>query len=362
MLGTGRYTIEVADTGAEGARNPAYQGIARSATTLRFGLGLDAISAAQVTIDLPSSAEAYRQINTIWSELRIIRDGRIVWEGVIVRKEVTRKKISLMAFDVLWWTQRRFVRDSDLDGSLADVAQIVQSILNASVGRFRNGRPMDPAVMPFARGTTTGVFAQPEIVNSDRRMAFDEIQTWVKTALDITVVKRAILWGDPPMTDRFPTIRLEHIVGEPSVVERGDLYVTDVEVTGEDGVSTAVASVESVLGLKVPPHLRCEHHEVAESVSDEVGLQEIADQLIGHRYPAPVELVMDQGAYLSPSCPASFDQLAPGMRGLFDLSGISAAPRAQESKITSVSVRASTGSERVSVDLEPVGHGHGLLR
>jgi len=353
-LGAAFYEFLIAETGADGQRGAVFTDITPVVRSARWGRSLDKISQAQVTISVsPGCFDAVCAISTVIHELRVKRNGEIVWEGPIIRKEVTGT-VRLVAFDLAWWLQKRFLPDGLLVGNVLDVAQLAKKIVEGSLGRTLSGAPMDPAFADFVEVTNVGLFGSPSVEGDSYRYAFEELQTWATTDLDWTVVKRSLLAGDPPKDVRFPDLTLDHIEGIPKIIERGDLYATDVVTIGGDGRTVGIASVESVLGIRVPAHLRVERREVIEAVNDQTALQSIAESLVSLSYPSPSEITTGSGASLSQKAPICIEQLIPGAVGWIDVTGYCAIRTRQLSEITEVKVQVSKKGEKVGFSVRPV--------
>lgn len=354
-LGSGKYKIEVAPAGVNGQRLPPIADVSRGLERLRWNRKLDAISSAIAEfVVVPDCFDDLCTVRTVWHELRVRRDGHIVWEGPIVVKKTRRGSMELIAFDLSWWLQRRFIPGGVLIGQSLDLAQIVDLLVAASLSQTFSGSPMDPAFLGFFSSRNVQITANPSVAATSYRYAFDELRSWAQTELDWTVVKRAMLVGNPPVEVRLPKLTLNDFLGDPEIVESGTDYATDVVVIGGDGRTVGIASVESVLGIRVPAHLRAQVREIVQDVSDQATLQLIAEQMIRLRYPSPVEIKMGTGAALSPKAPVCIDQLIPGAIGEVDVTGFCAERTLQMSELVNLSVTVTSKGEKVATDVRPV--------
>ena len=351
-LGLGRHTFSVGDTYHE--LSPDKDELT-TVISARYNRTLSGISQAQLTLAVsPDCCAELKRIRTIWCELRIKRNNIPVWSGPIVRKVTTRKKVRIVAFDLLWWLQRRFLESSAFNGQLLDAGDLASLIVTDTLGRDLNG-PMDVAMVDYVRSSVVDVVGRLAVDVGDYDLAYEQLRNWAKTQLDYTMVNRALMIGNPPVVGRFPDINIGDIVGDPEIDERGDRYATDVVIIGADGTTVGIASVESVFGISVPGHLRAEHREIVNTNVSQEALQMIADEFIRSRYPSPVDISMGSGTYLSPKAEIDFEHLVPGMVGRVNLDGYCAERTSQESVITDVSVQiAEGGSEQIGFDVEPV--------
>lgn len=357
-LGVGRYKVEIAHAGVGDERGDVILDVTPWVSSIKWAWSKSSISLFQVSLQSHDCAARLAKVRTVFSELRITRNGVIVCEGPLTRKETTDSDVRLVGSDLLWWLQRRFLAGKARSAK-ADLAEIVQLIFDDSVGRtdlFAD--TMDPGLAGFLTLTPVGVTGSFGVEEADLRMAFEELSAWARAGMDFTVVRRSTLVAPSSRDDAitvggFGSIARTHILGEPKLIERGDLYLTDYVAIGGDGILIATASVEDVIpGSEVAPHLRAYARGYHSTVYDQDTLQSIADTEVRHRFPSPVEISMGSAAWLSPSCPITLDRLIPTAEGTIDPG---AGYPIQPVRISKVEGRVnSDGEEKISLGTEPL--------
>lgn len=82
------------------------------ATRVSWSRIRDGISSAQVDVPMANCCDLLEQIEPVQNEMHVIRDGDVVWQGVITRMEFEYDQVQIFAEDMLWVAKKRALYQS----------------------------------------------------------------------------------------------------------------------------------------------------------------------------------------------------------------------------------------------------------
>lgn len=334
-----------------------------SVKQLQWQRSLSKITQAKIKLVGNRCCDEIAKLRAVEHELVIERNGNEIWTGPVVVIRRRRGEAEIVAFDRLWWAARRWLTGAMLNGQTEDVGQVVRLIMSDAFEECDIGMLANMLV------GDTGFYVDADIDFDDYSTAFDQLLQWAEVAADWTMYGpefRAGLTvpaGVGREVSRLPRLTSSHIIGNPTMTDRGDLYATHIAYKGNadtDGNPTlAVVSVEDLGYDPVPCHLESHLTLADDAINDPTQLREAALEELALRYPVPTELDMGASARLSPKAPVCVEQLIAGAIGEVSLPELCPARDDTQqmvlTDITGTVTAASNGTvtEAVAVKMEP---------
>lgn len=319
-------------------------------SVIDWGRNLDAISkaAVQVSRDHLDGGETWAECGDLLSqvhpwahELVIYRSGQRVWEGPIRRPLQSRKGVTLIASDVLGWTERRVVTaDRAADVSVLEEAQL------ALTSAFALD---DPGVL--AHVTALGSDAATTSVDTKAATTYysQVLGALVNAGLYFTVVgRRPLLWADSSyVLGTTPILDpARHLIGDIEVAREGDDLATKAWMTNDDGEWATAGGGDLFYG-------RVERTISAAGIAGTAALTDAANAWRKFRYPAPQTLNIPDGSTLHCDAPFPVALLVPGVLTPVKVTDL-AWPVEQTMMLTDVKVHQDKDGEEVAATWAPI--------
>lgn len=266
------------------------------------------------------------QTHTWGHELRIYRDGKTVWAGPIVKVREKRASITFDARDMLFWFDRRSLETRAgpyHPWAGVDTGAFLRLIIQeAFTNPDPNGPNWDPGLLAYAVLQNSGTTSTTERLWKHSMSVGEVVRDLIGAGMDMFTIGRAIyLISDKLAAGTAPyRLRESDFLTELEVVENGLDAATQVFVVGgqpvdgtgnpntDPNVPPVIGSAggwDSFYGL-VTQH----------SSSQNVVQQGVADGIAAARrayaYPPPIDIIVPNGAKLSPEAPVDMGQLVPG--------------------------------------------------
>jgi hypothetical protein len=342
-------------------------------TALDWGRVRDDFSTAQVTVAKTTAGAdccgRLGQTSSWGHELTIYRNGGLVWQGPIVKKTETRTEFVLDARDMIAWLDRRAINPVGLE-------HWAPTPLNTGAmirGMILDGFPVaDPTRNPGLTQyldvrDTPGQTSTLDHNWKDTVFVGELVRELVAAGVDFyTVGRRIVLTSDREQLARHP-LRLtdEHFMAELKVVENGlDAATRGLLVGGQplDGAGAPIPNVSPIVGRSGGPvafYGQIDKISTSPNTTSVAVANGIAAAMRSYGYPPPVDLIVPDGARLSPHAPVTIEQLLPGVVISVHLVGY-CTPIAQDFRLTELDVTWRPGTdtedtERVAVSLASGG-------
>lgn len=370
-LGVGVTRVFVFDRGGKIAR-----GEITKATSVEWNRVRDDVSSATVNVTgWDTDTEVLLAMLRTWMyELVIYRDDERVWEGPITGLTYTPTNVTIVAYDVMAYVQRRILRQGYND-SYRLVAGVQQGLLTiterASVILENSLAFMDPNVLPYLTVLSDGNDAhQSRVVPDYTKTAWQEIDDMASNAgLDYTVAgRRIILWDTHMPVGLLPEMRDEDFSEPLTVSEYGMQLANYTAVTDGQGTwgATFPAGLDSTNWYQSYGPVE----QLASSFGDDTGavsdtasvaatvsdLVTQAKRNINHRWPAPLVARVPDNASVNPTCNVTINQLIPGV--WIPLRAEKTVRKFQQmQKLDSMTFTADASGEKISVVMSPAPQG-----
>jgi lysophospholipase L1-like esterase len=321
--------------------------------SVQYGRRLDAVSDATVVV-AKLGDDCCRELNEAdpyATELRIWRNGDVVWEGPVIRAVETASTVTIDARDVMHWTEVRTARET-IDDSVdpgRDATAIARDLLVAAF-RYDDPDVIEHAwIVPGASKVTRKTDA------AQRPYVYAELSDLANTVIDWTVVgRRIVICPTDAALGSAGRINDIDIIGDWSIVKSGQAYTSRQIVTGEGALAAISGGVSTRYGL-------------VERVNNESRLktQSALNAAAADRYrvtprpPVWVSLVEDQ-VQLRPETASTIDELVPGalFEGLF---ARGCTTLRQQFRLQRVDVSVATTGEKVTIGAVATGYADPLI-
>jgi len=332
-----------------------------------WGRVLGDVAQATVDVVVPASGrerdDCCGQLGSVhtWAHtLVMFRDDERVWEGPVVRKEDTVRGVSLTAWDVLGWTKKRRIRLTRSSGN-PDLPLTSPVVTEAQISLSRAFGTDDPNVLAYVQ--TMGTPAQTgrsidRDVQIDSGYYWDDLSSMLDAGLRLTTVGRRIILAAQNVTIGQTALLLpdQHILGEVSVIEDGEMLATAASARDDLGNSAYVLAEGQ---QAVHPYYGLVESVVSSGAGEQAtvaSLQSYAQTEVHDHFPAPVYLNIPDGAVLNPRSPFPMHALVCG--ALVPAYSTATCTDVQATfMLTAVNVtQAEGGSEQVSITVQPVAN------
>jgi hypothetical protein len=243
------------------------------------------------------------------------------WEGPIVDKVERRASFSFAARDVAFWLDRTPVEYDYFWPDPTDTGQIIRTLITDAF------EVDDPGLVEWMDVRDTGRMSTTDRLWGWSQPLGEVIRELIGVGVDLfTVGRRLYVISDRTQLDEGAPYRLDaaHFLDELQVREHGlDAAMLGIAVGGQplDGEGQPIQDVAPVLGSQGGPNDGYDpfYGRVTRwTSSPNTVAQSVADGLASAVYhagqPPPVDLVVPDGARLSPTAPVSMGQLVPGRK------------------------------------------------
>lgn len=313
---------------------------------IEYARVLDDTSEATIAVNIGggvdrSCCECLADIRSWVRTMAIYRDGDLVWgPGPVVNSLIGVTKASIKAWDVTGWLNRRVVR-TNLTFKQVDIVDIAVALIEQGMA------PDDPCGIVDLMHVTRGGVLIDKTYEAGRTYVGDALRDLAKIGLDFTVVGATIVLAPNLTFGPFATLQDDDFLDEVQVEERGEEAATKWYVNGES-ISGSAGGEDPYCGLIE------QIASDADNVEDNAAANsEAANRLIASN-PAPMYVVIPDGARLSPNAPVCFDQLVPGTLVDINLQQL-CRPVVMRNRLTAVKVSVNSEGESVQITLSPPG-------
>jgi hypothetical protein len=311
-------------------------------SSIKWGRKINDSSSAQIKIDLASgNAECCalaRQLRTWGHQIRISRDGVLVWEGPITHLDYGGGNVVIDARDVSAWLARRVVR-SVLDfRSGEDLSEIALQLIEHGLQRD------DPNVLPYLMVTTSHISGERYYGTGEPKYILDELNELGRTGVDWTVIGRRIAVFPELSSATLLTLRQDDFMDELRVTEDGMNAATYAQVRGS-GVVGSFGGESEFYGL-------LERAVAEDNILDQDTADRRAEAIVEAGSPVPLYITTAGQSRLACTAPVSINELVPGVRVTITLAAGEVCREVSTTmRLIGVDVDVSSGNETVSVNL-----------
>lgn len=330
-------------------------------TAITWGRKLDDYSECTVEVaKIDASEECAGMLGSVhtWGhEVSIYRDGYFVWQGPLVTKTETSTGFTLEARDMLAWCDSRPVLntynwslepgetpnpdDPNYDPSaevVIDAAHVIGKLLADAFGRGVLIEPrLDPGFMDYLKiPETVGQNASFQCMQAGEKNLGEALRSIVENGVDMFTIGRYICFYPTRYGFEYPPLRLTEydFLDELEARENGLEAASQVVVIGQkperevSGGSQPASEQPKPIGTWPWMEAGSNQWRPVEPYDDFYGYlgytqesdtatslqraRQIAAQSYMYRYPAPVDVVVPDGARLSQDAPITVDELIPG--------------------------------------------------
>ena len=311
------------------------------ATSIIWNRLLDDSSSAQIKVNLAGGntdcCELAGKLRTWGHQIRISRDGVLVWEGPIVHLEYGRDELFVDARDVSAWLGRRVIR-SVLDfRTPTDLSEIARQLIEHGFQRD------DPNVMQYLSVEAAKVKGERYYGLDEPKYVLDELNELARTGVDYTVVGRRIAVFPELSANTLPVLRQDDFLDELRVVEDGLGGATYAQVRGA-GVTGHFGGTSDFYGL-------IERAAIEDNILDETSANLRAEAIVEAGNPMPIYVSTQGTARLACTAPVDINQLVPGIRVPITLA-IGEVCRAVSTTMRLLSVQTTVSNQEENVSVE----------
>lgn len=313
-------------------------------------------NAGQVTVTVPTSSdssasaccEVFNETLPWRDEILIYRGNDIAFVGPIVNLETSGNSGTIIAQDLFYWTERRFL-EHNLH-SWGDDSETFRRLFEAAIA---------PDPSPNIRLIThpTGVASINDYKGTDFHRIADLLRELARTSLDFTTIGRTVYAGGEevftPQSRPFtPLLLHDDGVASKTITKDGLQFATDIVVFAGSADHTGKSRTVPLIGRA---RRESEEFGLVQQVATELLLASLdavnnnAVSRLNSMQPAPLRVK----ATLSPEADFEFKDLIPGRRIDSRLSGC--IDVMDTMRLTTVSFRAGAGVETIEIDVVPLG-------
>lgn len=199
-------------------------------TALTWKRVLNDTSEATIEIGLAGGNEECcalaASLRTWGHQIRISRDGTLVWEGPIVNLDYGRDKLTITARDVATWLARRVVRSTLDFRTGADLSDIAFALIEHGF------QPDDPNVLAYVSIEQTGIRGDRYYLPEEVIYILDALNELGNTGVDYTCIGRRIAVFPELSTNSLPVFRQDDFLDELHVIEDGLSGATYAQIRG----------------------------------------------------------------------------------------------------------------------------------
>lgn len=311
-------------------------------SSLTWHRALNDTSEATLTINLSSgNAECCAlasQLRTWGHQIRISRDGVLVWEGPIVDLDYGREALVITARDVVTWLARRVVR-SILDFRTgADLTTIAFALIEHGFA------PDDPNVMAYVSTELTGISGERYYMPDEVTYIIDGLNELANTGVDYTCIGRRIAVFPELSSDSLPVFRQDDFLDELHVREDGLSGATYAQIRGA-GVVGTFGGTSEFYGL-------LERVATEDNILDLPTANLRAQAVVQAGNPMPLYVTTPGQSRLACSAPVHINQLVPGIRIPITIAvGELCRSVSTLMRLVALEVTVEAGEESISVEL-----------
>lgn len=270
---------------------------------LKWGRNLNDSSSATVKIPLAGGSTSCcalaGSLRSWGHQIRISRDGTLVWEGPIVNLDYGGGDLIISARDVSVWLARRVIKAIlDFRGG-EDLINIAYALIEHGLSRD------DPNVLPYVVKTLSGIKGDRYYGTGEPKYILDELNELGRTGIDWTVVGRRIALFPELSTDTLPLLRQDDFLDELRVVEDGLSGATWAQIRGA-GVVGEYGGTDDFYGL-------LERTGTEDNILDQPTADLRAQAVVDAGNPVPLFITTPGQSRLACTAPIDINQLVPGV-------------------------------------------------
>lgn len=311
-------------------------------SAIKWSRKLNDSSSAQINVDLaggtPDCCALAGSLRTWGHQIRISRDGVLVWEGPIVNLDYGRDELVVDARDVSAWMGRRVVRTILDYREGADLAVIARGLIEHAFERD------DPNVLPYVQIEDSNITGERYYGVGEPKYVLDELNELGRTGIDYTVIGRRIAVFPELSTNSLVTLRQDDFMNELRVTEDGLNAATFAQVRGS-GVVGEYGGFSDFYGL-------LERAVAEDNILDEATATLRAQAIVEAGSPVPIYITTAGQSRLACTAPVDINQLVPGVLVplVLDVGEVCRAV-STTMRLVGVDVSVSSTEESVSVNL-----------
>lgn len=273
-------------------------------------------------------------------ELGIFRNGELVWVGPLTMIREEEDTLTFGCRDLSQWLRKRLITESRLWND-ADYGQMARTVINDAVAA-------DPSMNMEVSITKSGISGGHEILASEGLIASRFIEEIQDIGFDWTVFKREFIGGGRVGVEFVPTLLDEHFNFFPSYTQDG---IAQLNFIHGNGANTLTATRQTNAANHDRYGLLQGSFDNSELES--AGAVQKEARSILQILKEPVE-VLGGAMVLDPTAPIGIDELIPGTICSLSLTD-RLYPIEQPMRIRRVTGAAGPASDRIALQLEPVG-------
>ena len=304
------YTVEIRTRGGHRKILDLTQGL----QSLDWSRTLDDVSDAGVTITKNDGLlrDFHRLVETepFAHELRIERDGFVVWEGPLTLVEEGYDTIRLAAFDVASWLEVRRVHDTlDYEASGYEAVGLALKIINSAMAEEDS-----VGLLPHIHSIIGTKSSYRKILQDDDIFAIEELYDLATELIDWTVAgRRLILMPDGHSLGTLRPLRSDHFIGGGYKIRRNASDYANVRIKKGNSFSVDTGETSERYGL-------VERVARDQGSLNQDAAREANEQYLARRTRVPTVVEMDDGAQLDCNAPVLINELIPGVEIPLDIS------------------------------------------
>lgn len=280
----------------------------------------DEVSTAEAVVPTTECCELLSDLRCIEHELRIERNGAVVWQGPIIRIEYEWDTVRIFAEDIMWMTKRTAVKTGysnaypNIGVTLDDMDRELHDAFNA------HGNPWRATLLPMYNPVAGTDPKTSKSVYKYQQYIYDDVDKMAEDGgVDYVVINRTIYYNDTHLA-RFtlPDLQEEWISTFPKIVEYGNQLATQAVVTDGYGRGVVVpGGGEFITQYGYIEWLTSLVDDEQEAKPDPptpdelLAWQSIATRSISNRAPSPVAVLIPANSTLMPGAAWTIDQLIP---------------------------------------------------
>lgn len=309
---------------------------------LRWGRKMNDSSATQIKVGLSGGnsdcCALAASLRTWGHQIRVSRDGTLVWEGPIVHLDYGRDELVIDARDVTVWLARRVVKTILDFREGADLSTIAKALIEHGFQRD------DPNVLAYLQTELSGIRGERYYGTGEPKYILDELNELGRTGIDYTTVGRRISVFPELTKQSLPTLRQDDFMDELRVAEDGLAAATYAQVRGS-GVVGTYGGTSDFYGL-------LERATTEDNILDEATAIVRAQAIVEAGNPVPLYITTPGQSRLACTAPVAINDLVPGVLVPLVLDvGEVCRPVSTMMRLISVDVQVSAGEESVNVEL-----------
>lgn len=270
-------------------------------SALQWGRVQDDTSQATVTVPTVGRQECCDLLSRMraWGcEIHLYRDGTEVWSGPLITGTHAPTQTSLVARDVLAWSDKRGNRTAvDVTVPAADLAVIAYRAILA-------GFPLDePNILSYLVPRNTEIAATRTYAAMAQYVG-DILRDLAASGLYYTALGRSIILSGAGAFGSTAALTEAHFLVDLEVVEDGLSAATTATVIGQGVVGTGGAP---------GPYGALDYIVSESNILDQASADGAAALIAAQGWPTPLYITVPDGARLAPDAPVTISDLVPGV-------------------------------------------------